>query len=332
MKRQSIAFTLFLLAACSGGEEAAPPDALETTVADAPSVSDSPAAENEGFLEVPGGRVWHRVAGSGDGVPLLLLHGGPGAGSRTMEVLASLGDERPVVFYDQLGAGRSEKPADTSLWTIERHIAELNAVRDALGLSEVHILGHSWGSMLLIEYLLTEPDGVRSATFASPLFSTARWLADAKQRVTELPEELQRVIETHEAAGTTDSPEYQEAVLAFYRRFMVRRDPWPEAMAQTMVEFGLDVYAHMWGPSEFTATGTLSDWDRMDALPGLGLPTLFTVGEFDETFPSTVEDYASRVAGARFEVLAGAGHLTFVDAPEDNVRVMRDFLRDVEGR
>jgi proline iminopeptidase len=235
-------------------------------------------------------------------------------------------------MYDQLGAGRSEKPSDTSLWTIERHIAELNAVRAALGLDEVHILGHSWGSMLLIEYLLTNPDGVRSATFASPLFSTERWIVDAKQRVTELSPELQEVIRTHEAAGTTASPEYQEAVLAFYQQFLVRADPWPPEMFLVLEEFGFEVYEYMWGPSEFTATGTLSDWDRMDALPGLALPTMFTVGEFDETFPETVADYASRVAGARFETLAGAGHMTFVDAPEENVRVVREFLNDVEGR
>jgi proline iminopeptidase len=210
----------------------------------------------------------------------------------------------------------------------------MEGVRDGENglIDEVHILGHSWGSMLLIEYLLTDPAGVRSATFASPLFSTARWLADAKRRVTELPPELQAVIETHEAAGTTDSPEYQEAVLAFYQRFLLRTDPWPPAMGLTMEEFGFAVYAYMWGPSEFTATGTLSDWDRMDALPGLALPTLFTVGEYDETFPATVEDYAGRVAGARFEVIPGAAHMTFLDAPTENVQVIRQFLSDVKGR
>jgi len=250
-----------------------------------------------------------------------------------MEPLAALGDDRPVVFYDQLGGGRSEKPDDPSLWTIERHIAGLEAVRQTLGLREVHILGHSWGSMLLTEYLLTDPQGVRSATFASPLFSTARWLADARERVAELPPEVQKVIEEQEAAGTTDSPEYLAAVMAFYHRFLLRQDPWPAVMDRMMgEEFGVAVYRHMWGPSEFTATGTLRDWDRMDALPGLSLPTLFTVGEFDETFPSTVEDYASRVPASRFEMIPGAGHLTFLDAPERNVQIVREFLREVEGR
>jgi len=306
-----------LVAACRGADVASTPTLVP----------------GEGTIDVPGGKVWYRVVGDGPGVPLLLLHGGPGGGSRYMEPLAALGDDRPVVFYDQLGGGRSEKPDDPSLWTIERHIAELDAVRQTLGLREVHILGHSWGSMLLTEYLLTDPQGVRSATFASPLFSTARWLADARERVAELPPEVQKVIEEQEAAGTTDSPEYQEAVMAFYHRFLLRQDPWPAVMDRMMgEEFGVAVYRHMWGPSEFTATGTLRDWDRMDALPGLSLPTLFTVGEFDETFPSTVEDYASRVPASRFEMIPGAGHLTFLDAPERNVQIVREFLREVEGR
>ncbi|MDH3732382.1 MAG: proline iminopeptidase-family hydrolase [Gemmatimonadota bacterium] len=322
------AWLFTLLAGCSSPESGA--GRLERTESEATAVR--AIAPSEGSIAVPGGNVWYRVVGEGDGVPLLLLHGGPGAGSRGFEPFEALGADRPVVFYDQLGAGRSEKPSDTSLWTIERHIAEIDAVRDALGLDEVHILGHSWGSMLLIEYLLTDPAGVRSATFASPLFSTARWLADAKRRVTELPQELQDVIEVHETAGTTDSPEYMGAVTAFYQRYLLRTDPWPPLMTQTMEEFGYEVYAYMWGPSEFTATGTLETWDRMDALPGLGLPTLFTVGEFDETFPETVADYASRVPGARFEEIPAAAHMTMLDAPEANVRIMQEFLRNVEGR
>ncbi len=291
-----------------------------------------PAEATEGFVEVPGGRVWYRVVGDGPGVPLLVLHGGPGAGSRFYEPLEALADERAVVFYDQLGAGRSEKPSDLALWTIERHIAELEAVREALDLSEAHILGHSWGAMLLIEYLLTEPPGVRSATFASPLFSTARWLADTNKRLRELPPDVQAVVEVHEAAGTTDHPEYQEAVMTFNRRFLLRSDPWPPVATQGMEEFGTEVYAYMWGPSEFSATGTLRDWDRMDALPALRLPTLFTVGEYDETFPATVEDYAGRVPDSRFEVLAGASHMTFLDAPAESVRIQREFLRSAAGR
>lgn len=284
------------------------------------------------FVEVEGGRVWTRVVGEGEGTPLLVLHGGPGAGSYYLEPLAALGDARPVVFYDQLGAGRSDHPSDTTLWRIPRFVDELGRVREALGLEEIHLLGHSWGSMLAIEYLLTEPDGVRSVIFASPLFATARWIADADSLVRTLPDSLRVAIEAHEAAGTTDSPEYQAAVMDFYHRYLLRRDPWPPAMDSTFARFGVESYGYMWGPSEFTATGTLEEWNRMDALEGLDLPVLFTVGRHDETFVSTVEDYRSRVPGARLEVLENSAHLTMLDEPDAYAAVVRDFLREVEAR
>ena len=119
--------------------------------------------------------------------------------------------------------------------------------------------------------------------------------------------------------------------MAFYQAYLLRTDPWPPLILQTFEEMGQEVYQFMWGPSEFNATGTLRSWDRMDALPTLTLPTLFTVGEFDETFPATVRASARRVEGSRFVELAGAAHLTFNDSPEESVRVMREFLRDVEN-
>lgn len=304
--------------ACGPGQDRAAPPA-------------GPVA-GERFVEVEGGRVWTRVVGEGEGTPLLLLHGGPGAGSYYLEPLAALGDERPVVFYDQLGAGRSDHPSDTTLWRIPRFVDELRRVREALGLDEVHLLGHSWGSMLAIDYLLTDPGGVRSVIFASPLFATSRWIADADSLVRTLPDSLRAAIEIHEAAGTTDSPEYQAAVMDFYHRYLLRRDPWPAEMDSTFAKFGFESYEHMWGPSEFTATGTLETWDRMDALPGLDLPVLLTVGRYDETFVSTVEDYRSRVPGSRLVVLENSAHLTMLDEPDAYVASVRAFLRDVEAR
>jgi proline iminopeptidase len=114
----------------------------------------------EGTISVPGGRVWYRIVGGGAaGTPLLVLHGGPGAPHDYLENLIALADERPVVFYDQLGCGRSERPDDPSLWRVERFVAELAAVLQTLGLSRVNLLGQSWGTMLAVEYLLSGTSG-----------------------------------------------------------------------------------------------------------------------------------------------------------------------------
>lgn len=285
----------------------------------------------EGYVEVPGGRVWYRIAGEGTRTPLLLLHGGPGAPSYYLEPLARLADERPVVFYDQLGAGRSDQPADTTLWRIARFVDELARVREELGLREVHILGHSWGTILALEYMLTKPEGVRSLVLASPALSIPRWLADADSLLRTLPDSVQAVIAEHERAGTTDDSAYQAAVMVFYRRYLSRSEPWPADLDSTFARFGWPLYLTMWGPSEFTATGSLLTYDRTDRLGDLRLPVLFTVGRYDEATPATVAYYQSLVPGSRLAVLERSAHMTMLDEPEEYARIVREFLREVEG-
>jgi proline-specific peptidase len=214
----------------------------------------------EGFANVPGGRVWYRIVGNGQGTPLVVLHGGPGAPSYYLASLARLGAERPVIFYDQLGAGRSDQPSDTTLWRIERFMAELDSLRSQLGLRVIHLLGHSWGSMLATDYLLASPSGVRSVILASPALSTARWEQDADTLIATLPDSTQHAIRTHEAAGTFSTPAYQAAVKAFYAQYLTRRGG-PD-VDSTFAHFGAELYGYMWGPSEFTATGTLRSYDR----------------------------------------------------------------------
>jgi proline iminopeptidase len=286
----------------------------------------------EGYIEVPGGKVWYRIVGSGTATPLLLLHGGPGAPSYYLKPLAALADERPVVFYDQLGAGHSDPITDTTLLTVERFVAELAAVREALGLEEVHLLGHSWGTMLATDYLLTKPTGVRSVILASPAISIPRWLADADTLLLTMPDSIQAAVARHEADGTFDDPEYQAAVMAFYEHYVGRKLPWSADVDSTFTQLSMMVYGHMWGPSEFTATGTLRDYDRTDRLHEITIPTLFTTGRYDEARPETVEYYQSLIPGAALAIFENSAHLTMQDEPEENVWIVREFLRGVERR
>lgn len=286
----------------------------------------------EGMIQVPGGQVYYRVEGGGAATPLLLLHGGPGGASYYLNSLGQLSDERPVVFYDQLGAGRSDRPAADSLWRIPRFVEELRRVREELGLDRIHLLGHSWGAMLAIEYLLTDPPGVESVILASMTPSVEQWLADTGERVASLPDSTRKVIRRHEEAGTTDDPAYQAAVMDFYHRYLSRRDPWPAVLDSTFAQFGEQVYATMWGPSEFTATGRLKTWDARGRLDRIDLPALVTVGDHDEMSVESARDMARRLPDSRLEVIEGAGHLTMVDRPEAYARVIRNFLVEVESR
>lgn len=286
----------------------------------------------EGYVDVTGGKVWYRIVGSGTATPLLLLHGGPGAMSDYFEPLSALTDERPVVFYDQLGSGKSDRPDDVSLWTTERFVEELGQLRTALGLDQIHLLGHSWGAMLAVDYMLTKPGGVVSLTLASPVCSTPRWSEDADRLRAALPEGVNQVLTEHEEAGTTDSEEYQEATMVYYRRHLCRNEQvWPQ-LEPVLAEWNMQVYHTMWGPSEFHATGGLAGYDRTDRLCEISVPTLFTAGRYDEATPETTAWYQSLVPGASLEIFEESAHMTMLEEPERYAQVIRDFLNRAEGR
>jgi len=295
-----------------------------------PACAKPTLSERQGMIDVPGGRVWYRIVGSGHRTPLLVLHGGPGAPSYYLKPLAALGNDRPVVFYDQLGAGHSDQPNDTTLWRIDRFVAELARVREALGLKEVHLYGTSWGTMLATDYMLTHPSGVRSLILASPALSIPLWIHDADSLRRLLPESTQVAITKHEKDGTFDSPEYQAAMMQFYHRHISRRDPWPPDIDSTFAQLGQSVYLYMCGPSEFTITGTLKNYDRTARLHEIDVPTLFTAGRYDEATPSTVAYYQSLVPHSRLAIFENSAHMTAEDEPDRYVQVLRDFLRHVE--
>jgi proline-specific peptidase len=164
--------------------------------------------EQEGYLDVPGGRVWYRCVGEqkNDRAPLLCLHGGPGFTHYYLEPLESLADRRQVVFYDQLGCGRSERPDDPSLWTVDRFVEEVAQVRAALSLGRLHLFGSSWGGMLAMQYVLDRQPDLESLTLCGSPASMIRWVADCEELLAAEPPETRKVIREHEHAGTTSAP------------------------------------------------------------------------------------------------------------------------------
>jgi len=288
--------------------------------------------DEEGFIPVDGHRIWYRRTGPGAGIPLLLLHGGPGAGHDYLEPLAALGTDRPVVFYDQLGCGRSDRPDDVSLWRIERFVAEVDRVREALGLAEIHLLGQSWGGWLAIEYMLTRPPGVRSLVLASTSASIPQFVREAQRLKDALPGDLPAVMRRFEAAGDHTDPEYLAAVTAFYVRYVCRLDPWPDCVVRTVRNLdGNAVYATMNGPNEFVVNGLLKDWDRTERLGEIQVPTLITVGRHDEITPACALTMHERIAGSRMTVFEHSAHMAHVEEPEAYRQSVGAFLRCVEA-
>src|ERR1700733_5664501 len=136
------------------------------------------AGVNEGYIDVPGGKIWHYDVGAGDRTPLLCLHGGPGSTHHNLAPLEALADRGRVIFYDQLGCGRSERPDYDGLWTVDRFVEELAQVRAALGLDRLHLFGNSWGGMLAMQYILDRRPELESLILCGSPASMIRWVQD----------------------------------------------------------------------------------------------------------------------------------------------------------
>ena len=289
--------------------------------------------DGSGWIPVTGGNVWYKMIGPQQPrIPLVILHGGPGAPHDYLEPLSVLADERPVVFYDQLGCGHSDKPDDPALWTVERFVEELGDVLAALGLRDVHLLGQSWGTTLAVEYMLrTQSDRVRSLILSAPFFSATRWISDQKDHLARLPEKVQASVREAELTGNYDSTAYQEAIGEFYRRHVCRLEPWPEELNRTLDKIGVPVYMSMCGPSEFSVIGSLKDLELVDRLSEITVPALFTCGRYDESTPETTALYHRSLPGSEMVVLEDASHEHHLERPDEYLAVVRDFLQRQEA-
>lgn len=289
-------------------------------------------AVKEGYVAVPGGRVWYEIVGQGNATPLITLHGGPGFTHDYLEPLGVLCKERPVVFYDQLGSGKSDRPHDKSLWTVDRFVKELATLRTALGLTRVHILGQSWGTLLLTDYALTQPDGVESMIFSDPVCSFPEWSRDAVTYRKQLPAATLETLERHEAGGFTDCPEYAGAVLEYYKLHVCRLKVWPEPIERAFAGHNDEVYVTMQGTNEFTATGNLKDWDRTARLKEIKVPALFIAGRFDETSPRATALCHNALPGSEMVIFEKSSHMAIYEEPDKYLSVVRDFIHRAEHR
>lgn len=285
----------------------------------------------EGFVDVTGGKVWYKIVGSGTETPLLVIHGAC-VPSTYLKPLEALAEDRPVIFYDQLTCGKSVGPSDTTLWTIERFVEEIALIRETLGLDEVHIYGHSWGTILAAEYMLTKPTGVRSLIMAGPVFSIPRYDEDSKYLLDTLPDSIKHAIVDNESKGTLDSPDYLSAKMVYYGTFFARRQPWSDELNETFAQVNHEMWNYFFGPKKGACTGALCDYDITGRLGEISTPTLLTAGEYDEARPATVEYYQSLIPGSEIAILENCGHLTIQDDPETDVKIIRDFLARVESK
>jgi proline iminopeptidase len=266
----------------------------------------------EGFLEHPVGRTWYRVTGEGGRTPLLCLHGGPGSTHNYFRPLERLADERRVVVYDQLGCGRSDRP-DVS-WSLGIFTEELERLREHLGLDEIHLLGTSWGGMLALEHALERPQSIRSLVLSSTLASAEEWIVEAKRLRDAIPGDDEDVLEE------------------FERRHFFRGSDEPLELARMREERSSVVYEAMWGRNEWTMTGALEGWDVRPRLAELRMPALVLRGAHDLSTEAISRTLSAGIPHAREVVFPESSHTPVLEETERYLRVVREFLYDVEGQ
>lgn len=285
---------------------------------------------SEGHVEVEGGKVWFKIVGKGDATPLLLIHGGPGSSSSYLEIMTDLANDRPVIFYDQLGWGKSDHTDDSTLWTVERFAAEVNLVRNALGLEETYIYGHSWGATLALEAYVAQKEGVLGLILESPYVGNSVWVADAQILLSQMPRKFRDAIRRHEAAGTTDSEEYQLAVKEYNLRHGCRARSFADQRCKS--DGGnerLGTYAY--GTSEWILSGAWKDHDSEPMLGEVAVPTLFVSGRFDKARPETLARFHARVSGSELSIIEDASHHIMLEQPDKHNQVIRAFLAKTDA-
>ena len=280
------------------------------------------------------GSTWYRVVGDlkSSKTPVMVLHGGPGAGHNYCEPIAEVLVQtgRAAVLYDQIGCGNSthlpDKPKE--FWTPELFMEELVLLTEHLGISnKYNIVGQSWGGMLGMQFAITKPKGLNALVVADSPASMEVWVSEANKLRKELPPEVEATLLKHEAAGTTEDPEYVAAVDVFYSRHLCRI-PQPPYVVASFEQLAADptVYHTMNGPSEFHVIGSLKHWDIRPQLKEISAPTLLVSGQYDEATPAMVKEIHGLIPGSTWELFAESSHMPHVEEPAKFKRVVSEFL------
>lgn len=291
-----------------------------------------PPPDSEHWVTVPGGRIYVRVNGDlqSGRTPLLLTHGGPGGALWQFFPALPLAQDRAVVLYDQLDSGRSDAPGDARNWTVDRFVGEIGAIRTALRLDRVHLLGHSWGGILANRYAAARPAGLRSVILQGAPLSAKSAAASVQSLVEALPAEARDALRRGARPEAPDDPSYTAAVRLFMTRHLARtsvRDVALPYMAPTPEDRGDALAAAMTGGDILRGfTGVLAGFDDEALLERIAAPTLLMCGSLDIMTPAATRAYLPRLRNGAFVEIPEAGHMIQFDQPEAWRRAVAGFV------
>ncbi|MBE6888276.1 MAG: alpha/beta fold hydrolase [Ruminococcaceae bacterium] len=287
----------------------------------------------EGYMPFKGFQTYYRIVGEATPgkAPLLCLHGGPGSTHNYFEVLDCLAEDgRQIISYDQIGCGNSYIEGHPELFTNEVWQEELVAIREHLGLDEVHLLGQSWGGMLEIAYMADKkPEGVKSLIISSGHCSSSLWAAEQHRNIKFMSQEDQDAIKWAEEHNDFTRPEYLEADRHFAERHIAGK-PGPDApeCLTRPKKSGREAYLVGWGPNEYTPSGTLKDFEYTHTLKDIKVPCLVVSGTDDICTPLVAKTMYDEIPNSRWELFVGCRHTCFVEDNERYVKMMLEWLNE----
>ena len=290
----------------------------------------------EGYMPYLGYQTYYRIVGENTSgkKPLVLLHGGPGSTHNSFEVLDQLAEEdgRQIIMYDQIGCGESYVENRPDLWNADSWTNELIALRKHLGIEECHLLGQSWGGMLLLNYVCNyKPEGIQSIILSSTLPASWMWGDEQKRLIKLMPKDMQEAIAIATSTGNYNDPAY----LAAEEEYMLRHCAGPKSedprdCIRRPKKHGDEAYVVGWGPNEFTPLGTLKDYDVTSQLKDIKQPAFVINGGNDMCTPYLAKYMYDHIPNSRWELFPNCRHACFVEETEKYMELLKEWLNTNE--
>jgi proline iminopeptidase len=282
-------------------------------------------------------KVWTKRFGNNPRIKILLLHGGPAGTHEYMECFESFFPKEGFEFYeyDQLGSYYSDQPKDSSLWTLDRFVEEVEQVRKAIGAdsSNFYILGNSWGGILGMQYSLKYQRNMKALIVANMMASCPEYGRYADEVLArQMPPEVLKEIREIEAKGDFANPRYMELLLPhFYQQHLCRLKVWPDAVNRLFKHVNGEIYTMMQGPSEFGIAGRLANWDIKARLKEIRIPTLMIGAKYDTMDPKAMEEQSKLVQKGSYLYCPNGSHLAMWDDQEIFMNGVIKFIKEVDN-
>ena len=289
-------------------------------------------------IQTPKGKfkVWTKRFGTNPRIKILLLHGGPAMTHEYMECFETFFQREGFEFYeyDQLGSYYSDQPNDSTLWTTERFVEEVEQVRQAIGAdsSNFYVLGNSWGGILGMEYALKYQRHMKGLLVSNMVASAPEYGKYAEEVLSkQMKPEILSEIRAIEAKKDFTNPRYMDLLIPnFYHEHICRLEEWPDALNRTFKHGNNSIYVQMQGPSEFGISGLLANWDIKNRLQEIKVPTLMIGAKYDTMDPKAMEEQSKMVQNGEYLYCPNGSHLAMWDDQQVYMKGVISFIKKVD--